>query len=79
MWSVLFSVFVAIIVVLVIVYQYPTTTSPSREAVMVQMNSEPASSYEQKTNHYPMTPVDMGPVNGFETPFRVNMFQAHMS
>jgi hypothetical protein len=78
MWSVLFSVFVAAIVVLVIVYQYPTTSS-SRQAVMVKMNTDPASSYEQTTNHYPMTPVDMGPIKGFETPFRVNMFQAYMS
>ena len=46
---------------------------------MAQMNAEPASSYAQKTNHYPMTPVDMGPIPGFETPFRVNMFQAYMT
>jgi hypothetical protein len=78
MWTVLLAIFVAALVVFVTVYQYPTS-STTREVVMAQMNTEPASSYAQKTNHYPMTPVDMGPIAGFETPFRVNMFQAHMS
>jgi len=78
MWTVLLAIFVAALVVFVIVYQYPTS-STTREVVMAQMNTEPASSYAQKTNHYPMTPVDMGPIAGFETPFRVNMFKAHMS
>jgi hypothetical protein len=78
MWTVLLALFVAAIIVMVSVYTSPSS-SPRRETVMAQMNAEPASSYAQKTNHYPMTPVDMGPIPGFETPFRVNMFQAYMT
>ena len=78
MWSVLLAIFVAAVVVFVVAYQ-PLAASPRRETRMAQMDATPASSYAQKTNHYQMTPVDMGPIAGFETPFRVNMFQAHMS
>jgi lipopolysaccharide export LptBFGC system permease protein LptF len=78
MWTVLLALFVAAIIALVSVYTSPTS-SPKRETIMAQMNTEPASSYAQKTNHYQMTPVDMGPIAGFETPFRVNMFQAYMT
>jgi lipopolysaccharide export LptBFGC system permease protein LptF len=78
MWTVLLALFVAAIVVFVSVYT-PPTSSPKRETIMAQMDAEPASSYAQKTNHHQKTPVDMGPIAGFETPFRVNMFQAYMT
>jgi len=79
MSTALLAIFVAVIVVLVIVYKFPSSVSTSRDADMVKMNTEPASSYEQKTNHYQMTPVEMGPITGFETPFRVNMFNSYTS
>ena len=78
MWTALLAIFVAAAVVMVIVSQ-TSAVSPSRETVMVKMDAEPASSYEQKTNHYQMTPVDMGPISGFETPYRVNMYKSHMT
>jgi hypothetical protein len=49
-----------------------------REAVMKAMDAEPASSFSQKTNHYPMPSYSMGPISGFETPFRVNAWHAYM-
>lgn len=51
---------------------------PSREAVMYKLNAEPGSSYAQKTNHLQSGPVEMGPIAGFESPFRVNMYQAYI-
>jgi hypothetical protein len=37
------------------------------------------SSYEQKTNHFVMTPSKPEPVPGVETPFRVNMYNSFMT
>jgi hypothetical protein len=42
------------------------------------MKQESASSYEQKTNHFPTPRYDMGPIPGVESPFRVNMYQAYI-
>lgn len=36
------------------------------------------SSYAQRTNHFPPASVDMGPIHGFESPFRVNQFMAYI-
>lgn len=36
------------------------------------------SSYEQKTNHVIPTPYAQEPIQGQETPFRVNMFNSFM-
>ena len=32
------------------------------------------SSYAQVTNHADLAPYSMGPINGIETPFRVNQY-----
>jgi hypothetical protein len=76
MWTALIALLVAAVVVWIIVSR-PTPSQPKREERMEQLNSEPASSYEQKTNHFQMNPVDMGPPVGTETPFRVNMYQSY--
>lgn len=34
------------------------------------------SSYNQETNHFPKVPSDLGQISGYETPFRVNMYNA---
>ncbi len=77
MWTIVFLV-LAIVVVYWVLSRKTRESSVSRESKMVALDLEPASSYAQKTNHFPATPVDMGPVAGFETPFRVNMFNAYM-
>ena len=77
MWTIVFLVLALAVVFWVLTRKvYPPP--PNREAKMVALDLEPASSYAQKTNHIPQTPVDMGPIGGFETPFRVNMFHAYM-
>ena len=37
-----------------------------------------SSSYEQKTNNMVPTPYPQDPIQGIETPFRVNMFNSYM-
>jgi len=34
------------------------------------------SSYNQETNHFKLASSDLGEVPGYETPFRVNMYNA---
>ena len=36
------------------------------------------SSYAQQTNHMDPAPYSMGPVQGFQTPFRVNQYKAYL-
>ena len=36
------------------------------------------SSYDQETNHFKMSPNLQEPIQGTETPFRVNMYNSHM-
>lgn len=77
MWTIVFLV-LALAVVFWVLSRKVSAPTENREAKMVALDLEPASSYAQKTNHFPQTPVDMGPISGFETPFRVNMFHAYM-
>lgn len=77
MWTVIFLV-LALAVVFWVLTRKVHSSPPKRETNMVALDLEPGSSYVQKTNHFPQTSVDMGPIGGFETPFRVNMFHAYM-
>ena len=77
MWTIVFLV-LALAIVYWVVSRKTAHPPEKREAKMIALDLEPASSYAQKTNHFPATPVDMGPIAGFETPFRVNMFNAYM-
>lgn len=36
------------------------------------------SSYAQETNHFKLTPPVPEPIDGVQTPFRVNMFNSYM-
>lgn len=74
MWTV-----VALLLIgLAIVWITRSQTAVSREHLMKRMDAEPASSYAQTTNHFPMPEYSMGPISGFETPFRVNAWHAYM-
>jgi hypothetical protein len=37
-----------------------------------------SSSYSQETNHFKLTPPMPEPIEGVQTPFRVNMFNSYM-
>lgn len=39
--------------------------------------TSPSSSYEQKTNHFPMPKYSLGPIQGSETPFQVNQWLSY--
>jgi hypothetical protein len=68
----------AVAIVTVVILHLKVRTNPTREQNMVAMDLTPASSYEQTTNHLQSTPVDMGPLDGTETPHRVNLYKAYM-
>jgi hypothetical protein len=36
-----------------------------------------SSSYDQETNHFKLTPPVPEPIDGLQTPFRVNMFNSY--
>ena len=69
---------IAVVIVTGVVLHSKVRTVPTREEHMIAMDLTPASSYDQVTNHLPATPVDMGPISGTETPFRVNAYNAYM-
>jgi hypothetical protein len=76
MWTVLIP---AVAILLILWFTISRTTSaPSKEQRMNQMDEVSASSYEQTTNHIQSSKVDMGPISGFESPFRVNLYQAYI-
>lgn len=74
MW-IAFAILIAVVIVLLAIV--PRRRATSREEVMAILNVESASSYEQKTNHLQMADVDMGPIPGVETPYRVNLHQSY--
>jgi hypothetical protein len=43
-----------------------------------QTTKTSTSSYAQETNHFKLTPPVPEPIDGVQTPFRVNMFNSYM-
>jgi hypothetical protein len=78
MRTVIAMLLLAAVLVWFVVTQSRPVETVQRETVMKAMDAEPASSFAQKTNHYPMPSYSMGPLTGFETPFRVNAWNAYM-
>ena len=51
---------------------------PSSEHLSAGIDqSKPSSSYDQKTNHFDMPPYNPDPIEGNETPFRVNQWSSY--
>lgn len=44
-----------------------------------QTQKTSSSSYAQETNHFKLTPPMPEPIEGVQTPFRVNMFNSYMA
>jgi hypothetical protein len=44
-----------------------------------QTQKTSSSSYAQETNHFKLTPPIPEPIDGLQTPFRVNMFNSYMT
>ena len=76
MWSLLLS---SIAILLILWFAISrTSVAPTKEQRMHTMDAVPASSFMQETNHLQSSKVDMGPLSGFESPFRVNLYQAYI-
>ncbi len=76
--------FSALIVILVII---TTILLPTKEGFVPefldqgnvkQTTKTGTSSYAQETNHFKLTPPVPEPIEGVQTPFRVNMFNSYM-
>lgn len=77
MWTILFLL-TGVLAIWWVITSRRRVLTVTPEEKMVALNLEPGSSYEQRTNHFQMTPIDMGPISGSETPFRVNLYNAYM-
>jgi ribosome maturation protein Sdo1 len=77
--------FVALLAAIVVVGYVLTTSKEGFVPQFLEQGNVKAtsdtrqSSYEQKTNHFVMTPSKPEPVPGVETPFRVNMYNSFMT
>ncbi len=78
------TAFIVVVIGLLLVWYLSTRkTQETFAAEFVDMTNvkrtadTSSSSYEQRTNHVIPTPVQMGPIPGLETPFRVNMHNSY--
>lgn len=73
---------IILIVALIVIF-----TRPKRESFVPEFLDQgnvrqtaktSSSSYAQETNHFKLTPPIPEPIDGVQTPFRVNMFNSYM-
>ena len=75
-----FSITIAVFVVAVLLVLFVLARgSPLRqkEEVAGIDQTKPSSSYEQKTNHFPMPSYDLGPIQGDVSPYQVNQWKSY--
>ena len=75
-----FGITLSVLVVAVLILLFVVARgSPARktEEVAGIDQSKPSSSYEQKTNHFPMPSYDLGPIRGDVSPFQVNQWLSY--
>lgn len=76
-----FAVFIiAVAVVAMVVLPKRDTFVPEflDQGNVKQTTKTSTSSYAQETNHFKLTPPMPEPIEGVQTPFRVNMFNSYM-
>jgi hypothetical protein len=69
---------VALLVLMVVLYAGRERFQPEfmdKSQVQKTVSAE-LSSYAQQTNHMDAAPVDIGPVQGIQTPFQVNQYKS---
>jgi hypothetical protein len=80
--------FVSVLIALVIAVVVVMYVLPKREGFVPefldqgnvkQTTKTGTSSYNQETNHFKLTPPMPEPVEGVQTPFRVNMYSSYMA
>jgi hypothetical protein len=77
--------FVALLAAIVVIGYVLTTSKEGFVPEFLEQGNVKAtsdtrqSSYEQKTNHFVMAPSKPEPIDGVETPFRVNMYNSFMT
>jgi hypothetical protein len=69
---------VGLIVVLVLPKREGFVSEFLDQGNVKQTQKTSSSSYAQETNHFKLTPPIPEPIDGVQTPFRVNMFNSYM-
>lgn len=65
------------VVVLGLAYILSNGKTPDEHLSAGVDQSKPSSSYDQKTNHFNMPTYNSGPIEGNETPFKVNQWNSY--
>ena len=77
-------IFLVIAVIVILFILLGTTITQKTQPVfedrrqVVRTIATEDSSYAQVTNHMNHAPVQMGPIQGMETPFQVNQYKAYV-
>jgi len=67
-----------VLVIVLLTYVLLSSRKPSFENMSAGIDqSKPSSSHKQTTNHVVMPQVDLGPIQGYETQFRVNQYNSY--
>jgi hypothetical protein len=74
------GILVAVIAVLFVLSNYREPFVPEflDQGNVIATSKTRTSSYTQDTNHFKMQPYPQPPIQGVETPFRVNMFDSYV-
>jgi hypothetical protein len=76
MKSLVATLLVLAVAVLMILYVLSANRMPDTETAGID-ETNPSSSYEQKTNHFPRPSYSLGPIQGSPTPYKVNQWESY--
>lgn len=76
MKSLVATLLVMVVAILLIVYLLSSVAGSMVYSDTTERSTS-ASSYEQKTNHFPRDSYDLGPIQGSESPYKVNQWLSY--
>jgi hypothetical protein len=76
MKSLVATLLVLAVAVLMILYVLSANIISETETAGIDQTN-PSSSYEQKTNHFPRPSYSLGPIQGSPTPYKVNQWESY--
>jgi hypothetical protein len=76
MKSLVATLLVLAVAVLMIFYVLSANRISETETAGIDQTN-PSSSYEQKTNHFPRPSYSLGPIQGSPTPYKVNQWESY--
>jgi hypothetical protein len=76
MKSLVATLLILVVAVLMILYVLSANRMSEPEAAGIDQTN-PSSSYEQKTNHFPRPSYSLGPIQGSPSPYKVNQWNSY--